>query len=96
MEKANQPVTIKPAAKPDELRRSKSIETIQIMLEGKDWKEFTGNEIIEAQLDLTVFDKQIPLPDSNLFRLEIGNFSIFWTHSKKILIINTIEITWIQ
>ncbi len=87
---------VEAGVKLDPIIRQQTIEIIELLLDGEKWREFSEEEIDTSGLNFSLFDKKIPLPKSNLFRTEIGNFSIFWTHTNKLLITKITEILWIS
>lgn len=93
---STQLATVEVKVKLDPIIRKQIIEKIEELLEGDKWREFSEEEVDQSGLDFSLFDKKIPLPNSNLFRTEIGNYSIFWTHANKLLITKITEILWIS
>ncbi len=89
-------MVVETPTRPDTLKRSKMIEIIKVLLDGQNSGEFSDDEIDQAELDLTIFDRRILLPNSNLYYIEIGNYAIFWTHKNKFLITHQIETLWIS
>ncbi len=91
-----QPIVIQPAEAPNQFLRSQIIERIIFLLNGKKYIESTPEVFENAGVDFTVYDQRIPLPKSNLFYTEIGDYAFFWMETNKILLTHQSEILWLS
>ncbi|HRH02962.1 MAG TPA: hypothetical protein PLN13_11795 [Bacteroidia bacterium] len=75
--------------------RAKNLESLGLLIGDKKERKLSFEELDTLGYKFDTYDSLKPIPHTLLFRLEIGQYTLFWTKKNEFLLTLTTEVLWI-